>query len=86
MVARALNETAIPQDGDPTGYTDCHLRSLLVGDRLLDVQRHDSSCCEHRVTCTIRWNADWGRLGMQADDGEWVSGMGIASSYARERK
>jgi hypothetical protein len=85
-VASALDRKHIPQEGDVTRHTDCHVRALVVGDRLLGVPRHDNACCEHRVTCTIRWNSEWQALGLQADDGTWISGMGIVSGYQRERQ
>ena len=67
--------------GQDTGFTDNGLTPIRVGDRMT-VPRHNNPCCEHWVTCTIKWNDEWQAYGMQADDGEWVSGMGIAGGYA----
>lgn len=85
MSASTNGKAGVPQSGDPIDRMDCHLRPLIVGDRLLRVPRHDGPCCEHRVTCTIRWNPEWQALGLQSDDGEWISGMGIAQGFERER-
>lgn len=85
-MSKSLSPSTPLGEGEPTGTTDNMLQSLLVGDRLLRVPRHSGDCCEHRVTCTIRWNPEWQALGLQADDGEWVSGMGIAGGFTRERK
>jgi hypothetical protein len=71
-----------PNIGEPTGLTDCHLNPIFVGDRIAQVHRHNGSCCEHLCTCTVRWNEAWNKLGLQADDGEWISGMGIVAGYA----
>ena len=71
--------------GTDTGFIDNHLRPISVGDHMT-VPRHRGECCEHFVTCEIRWNPEWNAYGMRAADGEWISGMGIASGFPVEHK
>ena len=68
-----------------TGYTDNGNREIYVGDHMT-VPEHDNKCCQHWIRCEIKWNKEWKQYGMQAKDGRWISGMGIAGGYSVESK
>jgi len=63
--------------GRITGYTDRNLVPIKVGDQMILPKHAYSSCCEHPIRCTVTWNTEWAAYGLQADNGEWISGMGI---------
>ena len=68
-----------------TGFTDGNLVPIKVGDHILAPRHLDSSCCEHKTRCEVKWNDQWNAYGLQTEDGEWISGMGIVSGLFVER-
>ena len=71
--------------GQLTGFKDGNNVPIEVGDHMIIPSHLDSSCCDHRVRCEIKWNDEWKAYGMQTKDGEWLSGMGFAGGFFVER-
>jgi hypothetical protein len=67
--------------GELTGFVDCNLVPIRVGDFMTIGHLCNCEYCDRRYRVQILWNDEWKAYGMRTDDGEWLSGMGIASGY-----
>ena len=67
-----------------TGYTDNNLVPIYEGDKMKIPKHLDSSCCVHRTVCTVRFNKEWNKWGLQDDaDGEWLTGSGLFGGFSK---
>ena len=59
---------------------------IKVGDWA--IIHHFCNCefCTKEFRVQILWNEEWKGYGMRTQDGEWVSGMGMASTIQIEGK
>jgi hypothetical protein len=67
--------------GEPTGFTDNMGREIRVGDRMRVGHFCDCRYCKHYDEVQILWNEEWNAYGMKTNDGQWVSGMGVAGAF-----
>ena len=67
-----------------TGYTDNNLVPIYEGDKMRFPKHSDSRCCEHIAMCTVKFNKEWNKWGLQDDaDGEWLTGPGLFCGYSK---
>ena len=67
-----------------TGFTDNNCVKIYAGDKMRIPKHLDSSCCEHWVLCTVKFNSEWNKWGLQDDnDGEWLTGSGLFSGFSK---
>ena len=67
-----------------TGFTDNNAVPIYDGDKMIIPKYLDSKCWVHRVTCTVRFNKDWNKWGLQNDeDGEWLTGSVFFCGFSK---
>jgi hypothetical protein len=69
--------------GEWTGFLDNNCTQILVGDFMFVEHFCNCEYCRQRDLCEVTWNPEWRAYGLRADDGRWLSGMGIAGSVVR---
>jgi len=67
-----------------TGHTDNNGAPLYDGDQMRIPKHIGSMCCEHTAQCTVRFNKEWDKWGLQDNaDGEWLCGDGLFAGFSK---
>jgi len=66
-----------------TGFKDNNNVKIYGGDKMM-FPKHSGECCNHWVLCTVKFNPEWNKWGLQDDnDKEWLTGSGLFAGFSK---